>query len=171
VVSASSIASVAESNVVSFLHQKASEASGDIDASLSLLMDRASNTARQMRYFGLLAKRASYDELVPSAKRAGFFVLSEDVQNQEVWFQWASGKPDFVFLVSVKDTEAPSVVALSLGDIFGLVLTSTSRAIGISVELRPSIGPMDLGSNASLFLDILLAHPDFDDMPAWTKFL
>jgi hypothetical protein len=171
VANSSSTAYVAESNIVSFLHRKASESPGDTAMPLSVLLDRASNVAKQMRYFSLLAKRASYNALIPSARRAGFFVLSEDEQNQEVSFQWASGIPDFVFLVSVKSKEAPSVVALSLNDISGLILTSTPRATGISAEISPSVGHTDLGSNASLFRDILLMHPDFDDMPAWTKFL
>ena len=140
------------------------------EESLAFLMERASNVAKQMRYFGLIAKRASFDELAPSAKRAGFAKLSEDLQNQEASFRWAAGKPDFVFSVSFKDPEAPSVIAESADDIFGLILASSSHATRISVEMSPSVGHKELGRNASIFRDILLMLPDFDDMPAWTKF-
>lgn len=167
---ASSIASASETNVVSFVGKKlaARQASGDDETSLALLMERASNVARQMRYFGLIAERACYDELLPSAVWAGFSVLSEDKRNQEVSFQSAAGKPDFVFSVSLKNP--PSIVALSLGDFFGLTLTSNAHATGISVETSPSVGYRELGRNASALRDILLTLPDFDDTPAWTKF-
>jgi hypothetical protein len=167
-------ASALESKVVSFLRKTPaaadSEASAVTEESLASLMERASNVARQMRYFALIAKRASFDELVPSAKRAGFAELSKDMQNQEASFRWAAGKPDFIFSVSFKDPEAPSVIAESADDIFGLILASSSHATRISVETSPSVGNKELGRNASIFRDILLMLPDFDDMPAWTKF-
>jgi hypothetical protein len=92
------------------------------------------------------------------------------MQNQEASFRWAAGKPDFIFSVSFKDPEAPSVIAESADDIFGLILASCSHATRISVETSPSVGNKELGRNASIFRDILLMLPDFDDMPAWTKF-
>jgi hypothetical protein len=160
--------------VLSFLRgtpaQAGDEASDDAETSLAPLIERASNVARQMRYFGLLAKNASYEGLFPSARRAGFAALCDDTQNQEALFRWAAGKAEFTFSVSFKNPQAPSVVAESLGDIFGLILTSSSRAASISVETKPSIGSAELGRNASLFRDILLTLPDFDEAPAWTKF-
>lgn len=164
-----SISSASEANVVSFAAKKvAAREVDDGERSLVLLNERGSNVARQMKYFGLIATRASYDELLPSAARAGFSVLTEDKQSQEASFQWAAGKPDFVFSVSFKDP--PSVVALSLGDIFGLTLTSSAHAAGISVATSPSVGYKELGRNASALRDILLTLPDFDETPAWTKF-
>jgi hypothetical protein len=165
------IASALETKVVSFLRKTPAAADSQAsEESLAFLMERASNVARQMRYFALIAKRASFDELVPSAKRAGFDELSEDMQNQEASFRWAAGKPDFIFSVSFKDPEAPSVIAESVDDISGLILASSTHATRISVETSPSVGDKELGRNASIFRDILLMLPDFDDMPAWTKF-
>jgi hypothetical protein len=111
-----------------------------------------------------------FDELVPSAKRGGFAEISKDTQNQEASFRWAAGEPDFIFSVSLKDPGAPSVIAESADDIFGLILVSSSPVKRMSVELSSSVGNKELGRNASIFRDILLMLPDFDDMPAWTKF-
>jgi hypothetical protein len=134
------------------------------------LMERASNAARQMRYFGLAAKRFTFDELVPSARRAGFVPLNENPQSWEVAFRWAAGEPDLIFSISFSDPERIAVVAQSQADIFGLVLTAHSHISTISVETNPLLGDRQLGRNALLFRDMLLTFPDFDDMPAWTKY-
>jgi hypothetical protein len=140
------------------------------ETTLPGLMQRASNAARQMRYFGLVAKRSSFSELLPSARRAGFTPLSEDTQRKEATFQWSADQPDFVFSVSFNDAARASIVAESRGDIFGLILTGCSDVASISVETNPSLENNELGQNALLFRDILLMFPDFDDLPAWTKY-
>jgi hypothetical protein len=38
------------------------------------------------------------------------------------------------------------------------------------VEADPAVDDHELGHNALLFRDMLLAMPGFDDMPAWTKY-
>jgi hypothetical protein len=137
---------------------------------LPALMRRASDAGRQMRYFGLVAQKSSFNELLPSARRAGFIPLQQDTQRREAAFQWYSGEPDFIFLVSFNDVARASVVAESRGDIFGLILTSYSHVPGVSIETNPSLGNRELGRHALLFRDILLMFPDFDDAPAWTKY-
>jgi hypothetical protein len=140
------------------------------ETTLPGLMQRASNAARQMRYFGLVAKRSSFSELLPSARRAGFTPLSEDTQRKEATFQWSAGEPDFVFSASFNDAARASIIAESRGDIFGLILTGCSDVPSVSVETNPSLENNELGQNALLFQDILLMFPDFDDLPAWTKY-
>jgi hypothetical protein len=159
------------------LQRRNTAAIGDSDASsplavetLPALMERASNAARQMRYFGLVAKRSSFSELRPSAKRAGFTPLNEDTERKEAAFQWSAGEPDFIFSVSLNDAERASIVAESCGDIFGLILTGYSHVPNISVETNPSLENKELGRNAVLFRDMLLTFPDFDGLPAWTKY-
>ncbi len=139
------------------------------ETTLPALMKRASDAGRQMRYFGLVAKRSSFSELLPSARRAGFIPLDEHTERKEVTFQWSAGEPDFIFSVSFKDAARASIVAESCGDIFGLILTGYSDVPSISVETNPSLENNELGHNALLFRDILLMFPDFDDLPAWTK--
>ncbi|MGZ5870560.1 MAG: hypothetical protein ACXWKP_00425 [Bradyrhizobium sp.] len=138
-------------------------------ADLPALMERASNAARQMRYFRLAAKK-SFSELLLSAKRAGFTSLYEDTQRKEATFQWSVGAPDFIFSVSLRDAARASIVAESRADIFGLILIGYSHAPSISVETNPSLGNKELGRNALLFRDMMLTFPDFDGMPAWTKY-
>ena len=141
------------------------------ETTLPNLMKRASDAGRQMRYFGLVARKSSFYELLPSARRAGFIPLYEDRQRKEATFQWLTGEPDFIFSVSFNDVARASVIAESCGDIFGLILTSYSHAPSVSVETNPSLGNRELGRNALLFRDVLLMFPDFDDHPAWTKYL
>jgi hypothetical protein len=135
------------------------------------LVERAEIAAKQMRYFGLAARKSSFSELTPSAKRAGFALLKEDTVRKEARFQWATGKPDFTFSVSFENPDRVSVIAESCaGDIFGLVLVSHSHVPNISVETKPWLGNDELGSNALRFRNTLLRFPDFDGMPAWTKY-
>jgi hypothetical protein len=143
-------------------------APGFIDS--SDLMERAEIAAKQMRYFGLVAQKSSFSELLPSAQRAGFALLHEDTKRKEAEFQWATGEPDFFFSVSFERPDRVSVIAESYGDIFGLVLVSHSHVPNISVETKPSLGKHELGRNALRFRDVLLMFPDFDSMPAWTKY-
>lgn len=135
------------------------------------LLERAEIAAKQMRYFGLVAKKSSFSELTPSAKRAGFALLEQDIERKRAGFQWAAGNPDFRFSVSFEDPERVSVIAESCAaDIFGLVLVSHSHVPNISVETKPWLGSDQLGRNATRFRSTLLTFPDFDAMPAWTKF-
>ncbi len=144
---------------------------GTDETTLPALMKRASDVGRQMRYFGLVAKRSSFNELLPSARRAGFILLNQDTAHQEATFQWSAGEPDFIFSVSFNDTAKASIVAESCRDIYGLILTGYSEFPSISVETNPKLENSELGHNATLFRDILLMFPDFDDLPAWTKCL
>ena len=137
---------------------------------LSGLLERAANAAKQMRYFGLVAQRSSFRELLPSAERAGFALFNEVTDRKEAKFRWATGEPDFIFEVSFEHPDRASVIAESCGDIFGLVLVSDSRSPNISVETKPWLGNNELGRNALLFRDVLLMFPDFDGTPAWTRY-
>ena len=137
---------------------------------LPALMERASNAARQMRYFGLAMKKFSFEELISSATRAGFIQVGENLQLREVSFQWASGSPDLIFSVSFRDPARLSVVAESQADIFGLMLTAYPHVSTTSVEIKPTVAEQELGHDALLFRDMLLTFSGFDDVPAWMKY-
>jgi hypothetical protein len=137
---------------------------------LSALMERASNAVRQMRYFGLAIRRFAFDELIFSARRAGFVQVEEGPKFDEASFRWGSGTPDLIFSVSFRDPARISIVAESQADVFGLSLTAYSHVSTISVETNPTIEDHNLGPNALLFRDMLLTFPGFDDMPGWTKY-
>jgi hypothetical protein len=137
---------------------------------LSGLMERASHTVRQVRYFSLAIKQFSLDQLASSARRAGFVQVEEGRQRDEASFQWAGGTPDWIFSVSFRDPHRISIVAESQADIFGLILTAYSHVPTVSVETNPTLEDNNLGPNALLFRDMLLTFPGFDDMPAWSKY-
>jgi hypothetical protein len=137
---------------------------------LAALMERASNAAKQMRYFVLAAKRFSVNELISSARRAGFNQVDEHPQSNEVTFLWSAGEPDLIFTISVGDPSKALVVAESRADISGLILTAYSQEPTVSVEVNPFLESTELGRNAALFRELLLTFPDFDGMPAWTKY-
>jgi hypothetical protein len=164
-----------ETNVVR-LQRRRAEALENVSSlpaeieTLSHLMERASNAARQMRYFSLATRQFSFDELSLSATRAGFILVEEDLQLEEASFQWASGEPDLIFSVSFRDPDRVSIVAESQADIFGLILTAYSHISTTSVETDPAVDDNELGHYALLFRDMLLAIPGFDEMPAWTKY-
>ena len=136
----------------------------------SEMIERARVAAKQMRYFGLVAQKSSFSELLPSANRAGFALLRGDTRRKEAAFQWAIGQPDFIFSVSFEDPQRVSVVAESRADIFGLVLVSYSHVPNISAETMPSLASHEFGRNAQRFRDILLTFADFDGVAAWTKY-
>ncbi len=163
----------AEPKVVRLQRRGAASRDGDLPGKfekLPALMERASNAARQMRYFGLAMKKFSFEELISSASRAGFIQLGENLQLKEVLFQWASGPPDLIFSVSFRDPARISVVAESQADVFGLMLTACSDIATTSVEIKPTVAERELGHNALLFRDMLLTFSGFDDVPAWTKY-
>jgi hypothetical protein len=137
---------------------------------LHALMERASHAARQMRYFGLATKLFSFSELIPFAQRAGFIPLDADAERQEATFRSPAGEPDLVFSVSFSDPAKVSTVAEARSDIFGLVLTTYSHVPTISVETNPSLNNEDLGPNALPLREVLLTYPDFDNIPAWSKY-
>jgi hypothetical protein len=137
---------------------------------LPALMERVSNAARQMRYFGLAGKQFSFDELISSATRAGFVQTGENLRLKEASFQWGAGAADLIFSVSFRDRSRVSILAESQADIFGLILTACSDISTISVEINPTVGDKELGENALLFRDMLLTFPGFDGVPAWTKY-
>jgi len=163
----------AEPKVVRLQRRGAASRDGDSPEKfekLPALMERASNAARQMRYFALAMKKFSFEELISSASRAGFIQLGESPQLKEVSFQWASGQRDLIFSVSFRDPARISLVAESQADIFGLVLTAYSHVPTTSVEIKPTLAERELGQNALLFRDMLLTFSGFDDVPAWTKY-
>lgn len=137
---------------------------------LSALMERASHAVRQMRYFNLAIKQFSLDQMISSARRAGFVSVEEERQRDEASFRWASGRPDLIFSVSFREPDRISIVAESQADIFGLILTAYSDDSTVSVETNPTVEDNNLGPNALLFRDMLLTFPGFDDIPAWTKY-
>jgi hypothetical protein len=137
---------------------------------LSALMERASNAARQMKYFMLASKQFSFEELASSASRAGFVQAGSNPQLQEALFQRPGDAPDWTFSVSFRDRARVAIIAESWSDIFGLVLTAYSQMATVSVEINPTIAESDLGHNALLLKDMLLTFPGFDDMPAWAKY-
>jgi len=137
---------------------------------LPVLMERVSNAARQMKYFGLATKQFSFDELISSARRAGFLQIEGNLRLKEASFQWGAGAPDLIFSASFRDAARVSIVAESQADIFGLILTACSHISTISVETNPAVADKALGENALLFRDMLLTFPGFDGMPAWAKY-
>jgi hypothetical protein len=140
------------------------------DSKPSDLLNRATTASRQMRYFGLVARKCSFSELFPSASRAGFTLLSQDLQEKEARFRWHLGESDFIFSVSFKDPAKVSVVAESCGDILGLALVSHSHVTDISVETKPWLGSDQIGPNAIRFREILLGFPGFIATPAWANY-
>jgi len=134
------------------------------------LSQRAKIAGQQMRYFGLVARKCSFSELLPSARRAGFTLVNEDAREKEARFRWALGEPDFIFSVSFKDPDKVAVVAESCGDIVGLTLVSHSHIPDISVEVKPWLGSDELGPNATRFREILLSFPNFIGTPAWANY-
>jgi hypothetical protein len=126
------------------------------------LRERAKLAAKQMGYFHLFSKKGSFEGLAESAKRAGFMLAYEDTARKVAGFRWASGQPDFIFLVSYEDPEAASVIAQSQRDIFGLIMISHSHLPKISVEMKPLLEKRQVGRNARQFREILLTFPDFD---------
>ena len=139
---------------------------GHQDSSRDLLQ-RAKIVAQQMRYFGLVARKCSFDELVPSTERASFVLVSEDRREKEARFTWNSGEPDFVFSLSYKDADKVWIIAESRADILGLVLVSHSLSPQISVGTKPWLGGDQLGPRALQFQELLLTLPDFVETPAW----
>jgi hypothetical protein len=137
---------------------------------LAGLMERASNAAKQMKYFVVAAQRFSLLELVASAVRAGFVQLDANTRLSEASFQWASGPADLIFSISLRDPAKASIVAISQADVFGLILTGYSDAASVSVEVSPTIADGDLGVNALVFRNMLLTFSGFDNLPAWTKY-
>jgi hypothetical protein len=169
------VADKIDNNVVRFPPRSAA-ATADGESPIAIetlpaLMERASNAARQIRYFALATRRFSYDELIPSAARAGFCVVEENSRSMEAAFRWGGAvEPDLIFSVSYGDPAGVAIVAESQADIFGLVITAYSHIATITVETSPTVENTALGPNALLFRDLLLTFPDFDEMPAWTKY-
>lgn len=131
------------------------------------MLQRAKNAAQQMRFFGLVARKCSFNEVVPSAQRAGFALLGEHPAEKEMRFKWNLDEPDFVFSLSYKEPGKVWIVAESLADIEGLTLVSHSLSSDISVGTKPWLGFDELGFRALQFQEILLTLPGFVETPAW----
>jgi hypothetical protein len=133
----------------------------------SQITQRAKNAAQQMRYFGLVVRKCSFSEVVPSAQRAGFALLGEDAAEREFRFKWNQDEPDFVFSLSYKELGKVWIVAESLADIKGLTLVSHSLSSDISVGVKPWLGFDEFGSHTLQFQQMLLTLPGFVETPAW----
>lgn len=131
------------------------------------LLQRAKNVAQQMRYFGLVARKCSFNEAIPSAVRASFVLVSKDDRAKEVRFVWNSDEPDFVFSLCYKEVGRVWIVAESRADIRGLVLVSHSGSQDISVAPKPWLGVDELGPHTLQFQELLLTLPGFVETPAW----
>jgi hypothetical protein len=93
----------------------------------------------------------------------GFTATHHDQLGREAAFQWGTAdQPDFVFHLFFQDRRAASAIAESYSDIFGLVLTSHSDRLSISVETKPASAQSEYGRNAIPIRKILLTFPDFD---------
>jgi|SRR6185437_3122723 len=136
-----------------------SESSG-IDQLLTPdLLQRAKTVGRQMSYFLLATREASFEELLLSASRAGFTLVNKCPQEKGACFRWSIGEPDFTFSVSFKEPKKVEVVAESCGDIAGLVLVGHSHVNEISMDTKPRLPREELGPNAIWFREILLTFP------------
>ena len=128
------------------------------------LLARANLAAKQMTYFRLFSQKGSFEGLAASARRAGFEMAYEDTVHKAAGFRWAAdgGRADFIFLVSLENSDTMSVIAESRRDISGLIMISHPHLPKISVEMKPSLEKHELGRNAHRFREILLTFPDFD---------
>lgn len=128
-------------------------------------LERAEATAKQMRYFRLFSQRGQFDQLCASARRAGFEVIYQVDLDREAAFRWVADAdhPDFTFHLSFEDPEAVLVTAESYGDIFGLIMTSSSNLPKINIEPKASLEQHELGRNALQFRRTMLTFSDFDD--------
>jgi hypothetical protein len=140
---------------------------GSIPEKSSNMLQRAKNAAQQMRYFGLVVRKCSFSEVVPSAQRAGFALLGERPTEKEMFFKWNLDEPDFVFSLSYQESGKVWIIAESRADIMGLTLVSHSLSSDISVDTKPWLGFDELGSNALQFQELLLTLPGFVETPAW----
>ena len=131
------------------------------------LLERAKIVAQQLRYFTLVARKCSFDEVAPSAGRASFVLLSQDQQAQEARFAWNLGEPDFTFSLSYKEANKVWIVAESRADILGLTLVGHSLSSDISMGTTPWRGVDELGPHTLQFKELLLTLPGFVETPAW----
>ena len=132
-----------------------------------VLLRRAKSVEKQLAYFGVVVRKCSFDEAIPSAERAGFTLVASNAANKEAVLEWPA-EPDFFFSVSFEDPAMISIVAESRGDIYGLNLVTHSGMEEFSVELKPWL--MDqFGRNTLQFRDVLLSLPQFIETPAWAS--
>jgi hypothetical protein len=141
---------------------------GSPDPGSTDLLRRAKNVERQFAYFGLVVRKCSFDDAIPSAERAGFTLVASNAADREALLEW-SEEPDFLFSLAFEDPAIIWIVAESRDDIYGLNLVSHSGIVEVSVELKPWLGIDQLGRNALKFRDILLSFPQFVETPAWAS--
>jgi hypothetical protein len=132
------------------------------------LLRRAKTLEKQLAYFGVVVRKCSFDEAIPSAERAGFTLVASNAANKEAVLEWPA-EPDFFFSVSFEDPAMISIVAESRGDIYGLNLVTHSGMEEFSVELKPWLGMDQFGRNTLQFRDVLLSLPQFIETPAWAS--
>jgi len=132
------------------------------------LLRRAKIVEKQLAYFGVVVRKCSFEDAIPSAERAGFTLVVSNEANKEAVLEWPA-EPDFLFSLSFEDPAMISIVAESRGDIYGLSLVSHSAMTDVSVELKPSLRMDQLGKNALQFRDVLLSLPHFVERPAWAS--
>ncbi len=137
----------------------------------SRLEQRADAAAKQMRYFHIFTQRGRFEDLVPSADRAGFVVGHRDSFRKAVTFYWRrDSKPDFGFHVSFDDTLGTSVTAEAYGDIFGVIMVGHADQPIICVAIKPAVTPRSLGRHARSFQKLLLAQPGFGQVKTASAF-
>ena len=132
------------------------------------LLRRASTVGKQLAYFGVVARKCSFDEAISSAERAGFTLVASNTASKEAVLEWPL-EPDFLFSLSFQDPAMISIVAESRSDIYGLNLVTHSGTDEFCVELKPSLGLERFGRNALQFRDVLLSLPQFVETPAWVS--
>jgi hypothetical protein len=131
----------------------------------SRLEQRANAVAKQMQYFHLFTQRGRFEDLVPSAERAGFVVGHRDSFRKAVTFYWRrDSKPDFGFHVSFDDPLRTSVTAEAYGDIFGVIMVGLADRSTICVTIKPAVAPRSLGRYARSFQKLLLAQAGFGEV-------
>jgi len=132
------------------------------------LLRRATTVGKQLAYFGVVARKCSFDEAISSAERAGFTLVASNAERREAVLEWPL-EPDFLFSLSFEDPAMISIVAESRGDIYGLNLVTHSGTDEFCVELKPSLGLERFGGNALQFREVLLSLPQFVETPAWVS--
>ena len=132
------------------------------------LLRRAKSVKRQFAYFGLVVRKCSFDDAIPSAERAGFTLVASNAAGKEAVLEW-SAEPDFLFSLSFENPAIIWIVAESRDDIYGLNLVSHSGMAKVSVELKPWVGMDQLGRNTLEFRDVLLSLLGFVETPAWAS--
>lgn len=52
------------------------------------LLRRATTVGKQLAYFGVVARKCSFDEAISSAERAGFTLVASNAERREAVLEW-----------------------------------------------------------------------------------